>query len=539
MNRNSNMRIALRLITILVFAAGLVGCNGCGSNPVEPKDTTRPTVVSTSPIDGDTWVALEASILVNFTESMDQSSLIEGVLTLDPAVAGTTSATANSVTFVPTNGLDTNVSYTATVSTSAQDLAGNNLASDYVWQFVSYLDTVPPTIVETTPVDSSTSVSVNTDLRVIFSEVMDQTSLTASSFQIVPSVSGVFSNTYNSMTFNPDVPLDMLQWYTVTLTTGIADIKGNHLAEPYIWNFYTYPDTTSPTAALMAPVDSDVIGDASTVEVNATDNDQVSHVEFYVDNILVPNSADSTAPYEFIWNGSGFEVASEHTVSAVAYDETGNSVSTDTATVFYLWRQLGEEDRNEPLMPRNLRNIWYRTTNQQIQFRVETYSNWTEYNDDTLGINVAFYFDTDQDSTTGDKFTGVNNDLRIGDIGADYRMIIGFFGRKFEPWTGSGWGTMQGFEDFIMASDTNMFEVSIALDSLDNPFYIDMVVANVHIDVEAESYRWDWAPNKYPAPPPYHVTAVVDQSYVPAVVAKRQIPPGVAAATVRREGPFD
>ncbi len=527
------MRITLRLIAILAFAASLVGCNGCGSNPIEPKDTTRPTVVSISPIDGDTLVGLGASIVVNFSELMDQSSLVDGVLTLDPAVAGTTSATANSVTFVPTNGLDANVNYTATVATSAQDTAGNNLASDYVWQFKSYLDTLPPTIIATSPVDNNTSVSVNTNISIVFSEAMDRSSLTASSFQIVPSVSGAISSTDTSMTFDPDVALNTLEWYSVTLTTDIADTIGNHLAEPYVWDFYTYPDTVSPTATLLSPIDGGLIGDASTIAVSASDNDQVSHVEFYIDNSLVPNSADSTDPYEFIWDASGLEIASEHTVSAVAYDATGNSLSTDTATVYYLWKSLVQNDPNEPFMPRNLRNIWCRTTSQQIQFRVETYSGWGEYDDDTLGINVVFYLDTDQNEATGDTETDSASPKPIGDIGADYQMIVGFYGLYMQPWTGTGWGAFEGVEDLIMASDTNMFEVALSLGRLNDPEAIDIVMANVHIDVVSEILRWDWAPNSG------HVTAVTDRSYVPAVATKRQPQPALAITASRRAGPFD
>jgi len=464
--------------------------------------------------------------MVTFSERMDLSSLVDGVLSLEPSVTGTTSATATTVTFTPTDGLEPNVTYTATLGTSAQDTAGNNLAAPYIWQFRTYLDTLPPTIVETNPADNNTSVSVNTNVTVVFSEVMDRSTLTLSSFQISPSVAGVLSNTDTSLTFDPDDPLDTLEWYTVTLATSITDTIGNHLAEPYVWDFYTYPDTTSPTATMLSPLDGSVVNNSSTIQVNASDNDQISHVEFYVDDNLILDSEDSTAPYEYVWDASGLEIGSEHTLSAVAYDPVGNSASTDTITVHYLWR-LAITDGNEPMMPRNLSRVWYRTTNQQIQFRVETHDGWGIYDDPETGIDVVFFLDTDQDSSTGDKRTD-SDTRRIGDIGADYQMIVGFHGLYFQPWTGSGWGDIEGVEDLVMADDTNVFEVALSLVRLNDPEELDIVLANVHVTTS----QWDWAPDSG------HATAVVDRSFSP-VSATRNTRPGIAAASIPRTGPFD
>jgi len=246
-----------RIISILVLLTFPAGFPGCGDNPVDPEDpgdTTRPTVIATVPADGDTTVLVNTSISATFSELMDSASLSEGVLSLEPSVPGVTSSTVTTVTFTPADGLDTNVTYTATIAATARDTAGNTLASPFSWQFRTYLDTLPPTVVETTPADSNTSVSVNTDITVVFSETMDRSTLTLSSFQISPSVSGVLSSTDTSLTFDPDEALDTLQWYMVTLTTDISDSTGNRLAEEYVWDFYTYPDTTAPVARWAPPI---------------------------------------------------------------------------------------------------------------------------------------------------------------------------------------------------------------------------------------------------------------------------------------------
>jgi hypothetical protein len=526
------MKLVARLISTLVLLVAVIGCDGCGSNPVEPEDTTRPTVVSTSPVDGDMTVAMSTAITVTFSERMDATSLVDGILSLDPTVAGTISSTATSFVFTPTDGLDTNVTYTATLATSVQDTAGNNLSAPHVWQFRTYFDTEPPTIIETTPPDSNTSVSVNSDITAFFSESMDRSTLIQASFQISPSVAGVISSTDTSITFDPDDALDTLQWYTVTLAADIADATGNHLATEYIWDFYTYPDTTSPTAMMISPIDGGVIDNSVTIEVNASDNDEIDYVEFYVDGSLVVGGDDYTAPYECIWDASGFEFGSEHTVSAVAYDAVGNSISTDTATVHYMWRLLVDEDPDELGMPRNLKNVWYRTTDQQIQFRVETWNGWGEYNDSALGIDVVFFLDTDQNPATGDTETDSLSPKPIGDIGADYQMVVGYHGLFFRSWTGTAWGDFEGVEDLLMANDTNKFEVAMSLVRLNDPEMIDLVVANIHVP----THQWDWAPDSSSAIP--HVTAIIDRSFSPAPAA-RKTRPGITPATIHRTGPFD
>jgi hypothetical protein len=54
-------------------------------------------------------------------------------------VAGTVTYDASSyaATFTPTNPLALDTLYTATITTGAQDLAGDPLASNYVWTFTT------------------------------------------------------------------------------------------------------------------------------------------------------------------------------------------------------------------------------------------------------------------------------------------------------------------------------------------------------------------------------------------------------------------
>jgi hypothetical protein len=58
---------------------------------------------------------------------------------MDNGVTGTVSYDANSTTatFTPTSDLNYDTTYTATITTGAEDLAGNGLQANYSWSFTT------------------------------------------------------------------------------------------------------------------------------------------------------------------------------------------------------------------------------------------------------------------------------------------------------------------------------------------------------------------------------------------------------------------
>ncbi|MFC2072820.1 Ig-like domain-containing protein, partial [Chloroflexota bacterium] len=104
-------------------------------------DTTPPTVIATSPTANATGVAIyKTTIQVTFSESMNTTS-VESAFSILPTVSGGFSWTDNVLTFIPGGNLTYNTTYTVTINTAAQDLAGNPLAEDYIWSFTTM---VPP-----------------------------------------------------------------------------------------------------------------------------------------------------------------------------------------------------------------------------------------------------------------------------------------------------------------------------------------------------------------------------------------------------------
>ncbi len=109
-------------------------------------DNTPPTVTLLNPTDLATGVCLETRVNATFSEAMVPSTLTNTTVTLQltgPPLGALLGGNVvydvqnNVATFTPTSALAANTNYTATVTTGAQDLAGNALASNRVWSFTT------------------------------------------------------------------------------------------------------------------------------------------------------------------------------------------------------------------------------------------------------------------------------------------------------------------------------------------------------------------------------------------------------------------
>ena len=103
-------------------------------------DIIAPTITLTSPLNNATDVALNRTITLTFSEAMDPLTVSANTLTLKQGttvVPGTVVYTGTTATFTPTNFLLAGKVYTATMSNSAKDLAGNALAASNVWSFTT------------------------------------------------------------------------------------------------------------------------------------------------------------------------------------------------------------------------------------------------------------------------------------------------------------------------------------------------------------------------------------------------------------------
>ncbi|MFO1456179.1 MAG: Ig-like domain-containing protein [Steroidobacteraceae bacterium] len=100
-------------------------------------DTTRPTVVATSPSNGAAGVAANVTINVTFSEAMQPSS-VSAATFIVTGVLGTVTASGTTAVFTPAAALTAGSTYNVTLKGGVggiADLAGNTLASDVGFSF--------------------------------------------------------------------------------------------------------------------------------------------------------------------------------------------------------------------------------------------------------------------------------------------------------------------------------------------------------------------------------------------------------------------
>lgn len=108
-----------------------------------------PTVIATDPINNATAVVLNKTITATFSTAMNPLTITSTSFTLKEGtnnITGSVSYLGLTATFNPTAALLPNKIYTATITTSAQNVAGIGLASNYVWTFSTILVPTGPVL---------------------------------------------------------------------------------------------------------------------------------------------------------------------------------------------------------------------------------------------------------------------------------------------------------------------------------------------------------------------------------------------------------
>jgi ketosteroid isomerase-like protein len=273
------------------------GATDPGGNPLQANfvwsfTTGPPTVISTVPANLATGVLVNSVITATFSEPMNPATinaatftiagpggvLVPGIVTrgvgsprpakgahralIVPSKPSLITLTGATATFTPNVDLATSTTYTATITTGAQDLAGV-AAAKYMWTFTT---APPPTVVSTVPANLAMAVPVNTPVSATFSAAMDPTTINGTTFTITgpgaTPVAGVVTYAGTTATFTPTLILANSTLFTATITTGATDTTGGPLASNFVWTFTTAPP---PTVVSTVPA-----AGAPTVAVNTT-----------------------------------------------------------------------------------------------------------------------------------------------------------------------------------------------------------------------------------------------------------------------------
>lgn len=208
----------------------------------EGPDQTPPEVVSTSPREGATDVAINAPIRVVFSESIRPESLradtffIQGI----PGKIGYDDAT-HTATLQPLAPLAFQTRYQATMTTGITDRAGNPLATGRSWSFTTggSEDQTRPTVIEHQP--SGDDIPLESVVTARFSKAIKPATL-AGNFIITARGEAISAEIgYDAASRTATLIPSRLRHgttYTVILTHDIRDLAGNRLQHTG-WTFRT------------------------------------------------------------------------------------------------------------------------------------------------------------------------------------------------------------------------------------------------------------------------------------------------------------
>src|SRR5215471_3898888 len=230
-------------------------------------DTVQPIILSTTPANGASNVAVTSTIVVKFSKSINpltlNSSSFNVYLNSGNPIAGSFSMSTgtlsnDTVTFTPTSEMPGSQRVYVSIS-SVQDYTGNN-NQGYSFNFntAATVDTTAPTVTSITPLNNSTNLGLNTIVSITFSESIDPNTINNNNFGLFNgntrlSVSIGRSQDLRTVTLNPGTLPDNSTIFVVA-TSGVTDLSGNALT-PFQSQFSTVPhaDATRPSVSGQRP----------------------------------------------------------------------------------------------------------------------------------------------------------------------------------------------------------------------------------------------------------------------------------------------
>ena len=239
------------------FTSGFT--TGSYSTPVR----TGPTVLSVSPANGMTAVAVNTPVVMTFSAAVNPLTVNTSTFQVystanNDVVAGTYAVSGAVVTFTPAGPLPGSATMRV-YEYGVQDAAGNTASSsNTTFTTAATADTTAPTVVMVTPSNGQTGVGLNGQVVVAFSKSMNPSTLTTSNVALLAgdlkqSFSVSVSVDNRTMTlYNLSLPGSTV--ITLVISNGATDLNGNALAN-YTSQFTTATafDTTHATVANQRP----------------------------------------------------------------------------------------------------------------------------------------------------------------------------------------------------------------------------------------------------------------------------------------------
>lgn len=209
------------------------------------SDASQPIITAETPASGAT-IDGSTPLVLSFSEAMDTGSFLDA-FSLSPPAPFTTSWSSGdaTVTVTPQGPWTAQTVYTWTVSSDCKSKTGIAVAQQWSADFLVQSGTNVPSVVSAQPATLSGGTVASSpgpldgnitylqSILLTFSEAVDLASL-ESAFSLSPSVSGAFQQVSpTEELFTPSSGWQMNQQYLLSISTGLDDLSGNHLAETY------------------------------------------------------------------------------------------------------------------------------------------------------------------------------------------------------------------------------------------------------------------------------------------------------------------
>lgn len=307
-----------------------------------------PTVLGTSPSNGETGVGVKSFISVMFSTSMNKKS-VEGAFSISKGVTCASSAWNEEATTIicTPSALSYSTIYSVKVAAGVRDSAGNTLASDTTFSFTTAAqpDTTPPTIVAVSPSNGAQGVAPGTTITVTFSEPMNLASAQAAFAISSPAgVTGLYSwdSSNKVMTFAPSAALAYGQAVSWRVAKVATDPAGNALAADGSYGFTVLHQATkiitSSAKSDGCVSDMGFISTSSSGMVIAVDTDGQYYRGFLsFDLSLLPSALtaiDAATLYVYQYQVKGNPFALCNVVAqSVSYGPTLESADFNTAVL--------------------------------------------------------------------------------------------------------------------------------------------------------------------------------------------------------------
>ncbi|PPR50903.1 MAG: hypothetical protein CFH15_00002 [Alphaproteobacteria bacterium MarineAlpha5_Bin5] len=243
-------------------------------------DTTAPTLSSSTPADNATGIAVNANIVLNFSEAVDaesgnitikKTSDDSTIETIDVTGAKVSGSGGTQITINPGTNWDEKTEYYVLIDATAFDDGNSNsyagISSTTALSFTT-VDSTNPTLSSSSPADNATGVATNSNIVLTFDEAVDaesgnitikKTSDDSTIETIDVTGAKVSGSGGTQITINPGTDWsEQTEYYVLIDATAFDDASSNSYAgiSSATALSFTTGDETNPTLSSSSPTDN-------------------------------------------------------------------------------------------------------------------------------------------------------------------------------------------------------------------------------------------------------------------------------------------